>query len=223
MADFQEGADVLQTEELEERRERHSSCTVCRAVTSTAANPASRRRPAQSRRRVPRNPVCGATRPNSRQPELEQNRLQLSQQARSTHTHLCTLPSPAQTHPRYSTRDKGHESHAEPWSGAGHTQKVGEHEGRHQTPEQHPGTQHLRAQPTRATQPGQQVVGGQLNRVTGFQSPWRRSRERWGQQTRRPGTQTSESQGAGFGSCPVPAAGPRLLRPDAPAGHAWRS
>ena len=219
MADFQEGADVLQAEELEERRERHSSHTVCRAVTPTAANPASRHCPAQSRRRVPRNPVWGAASPNSRQPQLEQNRLEFSQQARSTHT----LPPQHRHIPVTLHVTKAHESHAEPWSGAGHTQEVGEHGGRHQTPEQHPGTQHLCAQPTWATQPGKQAGGGQLNRVTGFQSPWRRSRERWGRQTRQPGTQTSESQGPGFGSCPVPAAGPGLLRPDSLAGHAWWS
>ena len=53
MADFQEGADVLQTEELEERRERHSSCMVCRAVTPAVANPASRRRPARQTPSIP--------------------------------------------------------------------------------------------------------------------------------------------------------------------------
>ena len=116
---------------------------------------------------------------------------------------------------------KAHGSHAEPWSGAGHTHKMGEHGGQHQTPEQHPGARHLPTQPTVGNTARAGAGGGRLSRATGFQSPWRRSRERWGQQTRRPGTQTSASQGPGFGSCPVPAAGPGLLRPDSLAGRAW--
>ena len=42
VADFKEGADVLQTQELEERRENYSTCT---AVMLTAANSASVRPP----------------------------------------------------------------------------------------------------------------------------------------------------------------------------------
>ena len=136
-------------------------------------------------------------------------------------THTCTLPSPAQTHSRCSARDQGPQRPRRALEQRrAHTRKRGARRPASNPRAAsrrllHPGTRHLRSQPT--------VGSKQLNRVMGFQSLWRGSWERWGQPTRRPGAQTSESQGPGFGSCPVPAAGPGLLRPGSLAGHAWRS